>query len=864
MGRGGTSAGTGGPDPLEPVRGLLAAGLKSNADGRPAVAGRYFRRVLDAVGDGSADPDRETAERAYLRARALLGRVMSEFELRADVDAGLAVLGDADRWAAVAGADALRVAVAGQQGLLWLRSGDTARALAALDRAAARLGDAEPIDACRILLNRGSLRLELGEIEPARADLRACAELADGLGEHGLGFKARHNLGYAEFLAGDLPRALATMARAAESPGDVSLGVALADRAQVLLEAGLVHEADETLAQAAELFAAQRLSLDLAQAELVRSECALLLHRPQAALRWALGAKRRLARRGNVSWAARAELAELRARLDLVLDAPDRAACARIARRSADLAGRLEAAGSPRSVVRAAQVVGASALVTGGHRREAAAALEAAGRARARDPLTLALGLRAVRAELAFANGRASDGRREVRAGQRLLAAHRRQFGSVEAVTAAAVHGERLVVVESAAALSSGDAARVLDAVERGRATFAGPARVRPPSDPALAELLAELRFAVERERLLPPDSHADRAEAHREVERLRTAARQRSWHLDGEVGPPEAPTAARLVDELAGGDEAVVDLVGIGGQVHAVVVDGDGVRLHHLAEVDVVAAAARRVDADLRALAGVHLPDALRAVVRGSLERGLARLDELLLAPLDLHGPVQLAAGGTFVALPWGLLPSRRGLATSVGSRLTAQAPAPRKDGVLAVAGPGLTLAEDEAAAVARAWGDATVLAGAAAATESVAAGLRSAGVVHLAVHGRHEPDNPLFSWVRLADGPLFAHELEGADLRGSVVVLSACEVGRSTVRPGGEALGMASVLLRLGAENVVAALTPLRDDVAADLAPHLHAAIRQGVDPAAALAGVLSAAEEPVPLACFGARAGVDPGEV
>ncbi len=174
----------------------------------------------------------------------------------------------------------------------------------------------------------------------------------------------------------------------------------------------------------------------------------------------------------------------------------------------------------------------------------------------------------------------------------------------------------------------------------------------------------------------------------------------------------------------------------------------------------------------------------------------------------------------------------------------------------MLSVAGPGLAHADAEAAAVASVWGDATVLTGRAAATGPTALGLRTAGIVHLAAHGHHEPDNPLFSWVGLADGPLFAHELEGADLSGSVVVLSSCEVGRATVRPGGEVLGLASVLLRLGAEAVVAALAPLRDDVAAQLTPVFHRELRAGASPASALGVAEARADEPVPVTCFATR--------
>lgn len=851
-------------DLLGTARRALAAGLAANADGHPVAASGRFRTVLRQIDRVLADDDvsaqDEVANQAHrARARALLGLVMSDFELRADIPSALAMLDDAEREARDAGDERTAVAVLGQRGLLWLRAGEVGRSLADHDAAVARLDVADDVDACCILLNRGTLLLEQGEIDRARTDLVECATRADEIGDSRLAFKARHNLGYAQFLAGDLPRALATMAKAAEHGGGGPEAIPLLDRAQVLLEAGLVTEADETLALAAEIFADQRLTLDLAQVELARSACALLLRRPDAALRWARQARRRLARRGNAPWLARAELAELRAGLDLALaDEVDAAADLRLARRAADLADRVEAAHGERVLVRHARVVRAGALVAAGRTREARDALAAAGRLTGREPLTLALSWRAVAAQLELGSGRAAAGHRHVAAGQALLAAHRSQLGSVEAVTAAAVLGERLAIVEIDAALRSEDGRAVLDAVERGRATFAGPARVRPPADPALAGLLAELRFAVERERLLPPDADAERTAVRREIDRLRSAARQRSWHLDGEVGAPEPTTAGELIDELRAGDAAVVDLVVLGGTVHGVVVDSSGVRLRHLASSDEVARVARRVDTDLHALSATHLPDMMRTVVRRSLDRGLQWLDDTILAPLGLRGPVNLAAGGELVTVPWGLLPSRRGLPTSVGTRIQTHAATPRKPGVLSVAGPGLAHAESEAAAVASAWGDATVLTGRAAATAPTALGLRTSGIVHLAVHGKHEPDNPLFSWVGLADGPLFAHELEGADLSGSVVVLSACEVGRASVRPGGEVLGLASVLLRLGAEAVVAALAPLRDDIAALVTPAFHRALREGASPAAALAAATSNPEERVPLACFATRVG------
>ena len=88
--------------------------------------------------------------------------------------------------------------------------------------------------------------------------------------------KARHNLGYLEFLAGNLASALQIMDEVLEIDADVSPAVILLDRARVLIEAGLHRDADQALRAAGELFRADRLFKDVGDVELARAECALL------------------------------------------------------------------------------------------------------------------------------------------------------------------------------------------------------------------------------------------------------------------------------------------------------------------------------------------------------------------------------------------------------------------------------------------------------------------------------------------------------------------------------------------------------------------------------------------------------------
>jgi CHAT domain-containing protein len=86
---------------------------------------------------------------------------------------------------------------------------------------------------------------------------------------------------------------------------------------------------------------------------------------------------------------------------------------------------------------------------------------------------------------------------------------------------------------------------------------------------------------------------------------------------------------------------------------------------------------------------------------------------------------------------------------------------------------------------------------------------------------------------------------------------VLSACEVGLATIRPGDEALGLATVLLNLGTRSVIAGVARVGDVVAEQTMAAYHAKLAGGADSAAALAGALAETDADVvpPFVNFGA---------
>jgi CHAT domain-containing protein len=176
------------------------------------------------------------------------------------------------------------------------------------------------------------------------------------------------------------------------------------------------------------------------------------------------------------------------------------------------------------------------------------------------------------------------------------------------------------------------------------------------------------------------------------------------------------------------------------------------------------------------------------------------------------------------------------------------------RRREVVAFSGPGLPFGDREVKSVAAAWADADVHVGDAAGRRALVKALDSAAVVHVAAHGVHQTENAMFSSLRMADGLLFAHELDRTRRTAEHVVLSACELGLATVRPGDEALGLTSVLLRLGSRSIVAGVARVNDEVAADVMTDYHRRLAGGADSAQALADAIAATHEVAPFVCFG----------
>jgi CHAT domain-containing protein len=822
---------------------------------RPVQGARLLRAALRQLNPvAGAEPDPETSE---LRAQILVRLAYAEAE-QGHVELGWHLLDEAEPLLP----DRHKALVASQRGLLCMRTGRDEAAIGHYDLALARLREqTEPAEVARALLNRGTLQLTRGRLRPARADLRRCAEISARLGLERILPIAIHNLGYLDYLAGDIPAALRTYRAVAEQYATVKPGmlpVLALDRARALTAAGLYAAADTELAVAAEQLRRRRVRQDHAEVLLVRGEAALLAGDDVAAGRWATLARRGFLRRGNARWAASAALVALRARWLRPGRGDARLALAAQASELAGTLHELDLADDSRQ----AGYLAVRALLAAGRVQAAQDEADRHQPPRPTDRLETRLLWRLSGAEHAQAVGRPGEAYRQLGAGLAALSRHRGHLGSLDLQTAAAVHGREITEAGLGAALRDGSVRRIYrwSELSRAQALLLPPAT--PPEDPAAAAALEQLRQV--RARLRGAElAGQPTAELRRRASALERSLREHSWSAAaGGAAQPLAPLPA-VRAEL--GDAALISYLRDGRSLHALVLTARRTQLVPLGEYATAVEAVRRLRADLDALAGRQLPARLAAAVAAATRRDAAALSAAVIDPVrPVAGDRDLVVvpTGELVAVPWAALPGYPGRPVTVvpsattwlAARHRLRRPAGAGAGAtVLVAGPGLHRAEAEVGALGRLYHGATVLIGQDATPAATAAAWQGAAVVHVAAHGHHQRENPLFSSLELAGGPLMGYDLHRLDRPPALVVLAACDLGLADVRPGDETVGMTTALLGAGTSTVVAAVARVADESAAGLMTRFHQARRRGRAPAVALAEAVD--DPPSGFVCFGA---------
>jgi CHAT domain-containing protein len=251
-----------------------------------------------------------------------------------------------------------------------------------------------------------------------------------------------------------------------------------------------------------------------------------------------------------------------------------------------------------------------------------------------------------------------------------------------------------------------------------------------------------------------------------------------------------------------------------------------------------------------------------LRESIRHQTEVLTAEIVTPLLPSLGDENVV-LVPAGALASIPWSLLPDMRGrpvtVSPSASSWLTAwrhghaQAADSQEPAPLLVAGPDLQHAAVEVSEIAKIYPGCRPLLAKTATVSAALRGLDGARLAHLAAHGHHDRENVLFSRLDLTDGPLMAYDIQQLATAPRQVILSACDVGRTVVRPGEEILGFTAALLYIGTATVISSVTRVADDAAVGTMASYHRALRSGARPAEALASA-ALAEPFSPFICFG----------
>lgn len=671
-------------------------------------------------------------------------------------------------------------------------------------------------------------------------------------------------IGRIELLRGHYDRALRTLAQARQQLAEAGAS------AQHLIDAELAladaYQAVDLLPEARTLYSAAIRSAEALQADAERATALLERARVQrrlgdtgAALLGFEQARALFEAEGNEASAAWAELSMAAALLD-------RGDAVAARRQAADAAARLEAAAIQRWALEARALEAAAAMAAGD--LQAARALLMRTLAAADRVAPVQWACHAALGELAWREGDLAGARRHTESALRGIEQTRELlpgdgFRTAFGADADALH-DRLVQLTLA---ESRPAAEVLEGVERGRSHALTLVLAEAEAGAADADGAAE-RTALNwvrqrrREALADGDLAAlkelgdeqarcehDLLEACRRAQLLRAVERPAAA-----AGPAFTAGSAHLA--LAAG-QAIVAFHCTATRWLACVVTPHGTRVVEL-DGSGVAARLRGLRLQLDAL-GLGGPQRLRGDHGAQLlQRTRAHLQALhaaLWAPLAAilgdaqrvvvvpHGPLhQLPFAALHDGQHW--LVQRHALSVSPSvawalESLSLPTESPQRALALGHGGDGLAHVESEARAVAGCFDGAALLLGAAATQAALREAAPQAQVLHLACHARFRADNPMFSALELADGPLALHATPSLRLKARLVTLSACETGLGRMAPGNASIGLVRGFLLAGVRSVLASGWAVDDAATAELMCEFYRRLRSGEDPATALAG-------------------------
>lgn len=734
-------------------------------------------------------------------------------------------------------ARAQRAAILNQLGRLDAALPDYQAALAVLRQA----GDYVWLQ--RVLYNRAVLYGYLQAFDAAEADLVEAEQLCI---RHGLDLSlafVHENLGWIRGLRGDIPAALRFLDLAGQRlrAHRMPVGQLLIDRCQLLLSVRLTDEALQAAEQAVAEFSGVHRRVAIPEARLLLAQAAVQGGHPAQGLDQARAAIGEFTHQQRPRWANLARFIAVQA---VVAAAGGPASASRVRLSQLEqIAADLDASGWPEAAAEAHLLAGQLALHRH-HPERAEGQLRQAARGRGRG--TALRRARAWHAEalLRHASKNVRGAVSAARAALRVLDEQGAVLGATDLRAYAAGHRLQVTAFGLGLAFESGRADRILEWAEFGRASHLTLRPVRPPADPDLAATEADLRATVGQITKLRQAGSSTAALERRQTE-LEQRVRDQHRHLRGDpLAQLTAAVPVRTLPTLLG-PAVLVEYIQHNDAVHAVVAADGRLHLHQLGSTAATRQLVGLARFALHRLARQHSDHASLDAARALLASTAARLDTLLLGPIAHHigdRPIVVIPTGPVQSLPWSILPSCAGrpvtVAPSAALWHAVQHPTTKpSDPIVVAAGPGLPGAYTEATMVAAIYQITPLIQGAAT-VEAVRAALDGAQLAHLGTHGTIHPRNPLFSALTLADGPLTIYDLERLDQAPHLVVLAACDAGRSAVPPGDELIGLSATLLALGATNVIASVAPIPDGETTPLMVEVHQRLAAGESAASALA--------------------------
>jgi hypothetical protein len=664
----------------------------------------------------------------------------------------------------------------------------------------------------------------------ADADYVAAVQLYSTIGQELEALDPMLNRALTAHVSGDLPAALAYLDAATPSYQRLKVPTITlrVKRCAVLLAAGLAGDAlAEAEAALGEIEEIHGRFTEKAELLLMAASCALAAAQPQAAMDRAQAAYR-LFRSQHSSWQqAHAARVLVQARYEV---GPVAAPLLREANRSA---ARLDSMGSS-DAAQAHLLAGRIALDLG--RRDVAERhLAALARTRRRGPALARVSGWLGEALRAEAAGRPSRMLAACRRGLDVLDEHRLALGASELRAQATVHGAELAALAQRHAAQARRPRLLLTWSERWRATAWAVPPVRPSADAELNAGLAALR-SVTRGLDEARSQGMPSASLQKEQQRLETEVRASALRAQGNGRWTRAPfSPADLLDEL--GQAQLIEIVDVDGRLHVLICGSGRIRQFAAGQASDALKAADFARFALRRLARSR-PGADPASALAVLDQAGPALQQALLGPAVRQlgdGPVIIVPTGKLHPIPWAILPALKDRVTSVAPSAAAwmrahRAAEPRHRRVVLARGPGLASGGAEVADLAKLYDDVTMLEGTAAMADKVLSALDGGWLAHIAAHGIFRADSPLFSSLRMHDGPLTVYDFERLNRAPYRLVLSSCEGAVLAPVGANELLGLASSLLPLGTAGIIAGLVPLNDQALVPLMVNLHGHLRAG----------------------------------